>query len=562
MPIRKSCDALRYNGTIGVQKSVSLTDDVRQIAVALDHHERIDYSDEDIANPAMSTDDLARKMWHRMSGSSVWLPTHQVYLLVARATFGDPYSPIISFLRGQVFNEDWEPLDNFDLTWGNKTFNFPLMFDVPIPFNQDGIWLGTEDPRIILEDNVLDAEPIVIFNMVAPITDWKRAMYLYRPFTGNLTLLTINDFNRERPGMEKNWAPFFVPQYSTKNSKLRVSNEYIHFVYKNKPLVVLRCHLNCGDCTWAFEQSVPLELFHKHREDGGDLRGGTNFVPVPLSLSFAIRDRVDVWLSFPRTHVDTNCGALYRPELVIMTRVDNQFYLSFASESLSFGSAIVEDDPDVDPCSKGRIMIPMSISRWDTLPHIQIDPGVGVDSGVHDRHAIAPFLDSRSGTDVMTATFSIDDTTVQVARIVGLLEFTRQIPQVKALQKMRPSENKEESDVKNMLSSWVADDIRGCLVESAINYSLPDTGEWRSAHYRPQDGEEHLPEPNIKNEFLLKEYKEKELLKTMKKMEKVAQKEAKQAAEKAAPEENERLKMIEEARKEMPEEVESSGPET
>ena len=230
------------------------------------------------------------KMWHHMSGSSVWLPDLGIFLLVTRITFGEnPMSPTISFLRGRIYDEDWEELHDYKLHWGTKTYTFPLVFDVDIPYTIDGIWFGTEDPRIIMEEGVEGAEPVVIFNMVGPITEWKRAMYLYRPFSNVLTLLTIGKL--ARPDMEKNWQPFFVPQYTDAKSTVRKSNEFIHFIYKNKPLSVLRCYLQHGDCEFIFEQTVPVNLFDSRREDMGDLRGGTNFVDVPLAVPRQIRQR-------------------------------------------------------------------------------------------------------------------------------------------------------------------------------------------------------------------------------------------------------------------------------
>lgn len=478
--------------------SVHLDDDLRAIAGILDGHPRIEYKEDDLVNPEVSAQAMVDKMWHHMSGSSVWLPDFNVFILFTRIPFGENiYWPTISFLRGRIFDEDWNQLDDYKLHWGNRTYTFPLVFDVDIPHTPDGSCFGPEDPRVILEEGIEGAEPVVLFNMAGPVTEWKRSMYLYRPFSNVLTLLTIGLL--ARPDMEKNWQPFFVPQYSDADSNVRIPNEYIHFIYKNKPLRILRCHLQYGACEFIFEQTVPQDLFYSRREDMGDLRGGSNFIDVPLELPQQIRQRVDAWAAFPRTHINTDCGpALYRPELFIMIRVDGLFYLSFASESLDFGNAILEYGPDDDRCAKGKILIPMSISRWDTHAHV-------LDMATYspDRGSVITYRTSeKNKTDVMTATFSVDDTSVQVARISGLLALVLSIPQVKALDKMEPStEDGESAELKNIFSSWVADDVRGCLVEAAINYTQP----WLHS----ADGSEGKPPEHKK--LLTKEHGEQEI---------------------------------------------------
>lgn len=458
MPGKRSCDTLKYNSTVGVQKSFYLTDDIQQIAMTLDSHPIVDYPDDMMNDPNLKVTDIVDKTWARLSGSSVWLPDQGVYLSVTRVIFCPTRVrsvPKMSFLRGQLLNQDWEQLDNYNITWGDKTFNFPLVFDVPAQWEQDGSLYGPEDPRIILEDGVEGAEPVIIFNMIGKRSDWKRAMYIFRPFSNYSTILTIRD--TERQFTEKNWAPFFVPQEEpikpvSKSSKLllkttpvvRKENEYIHFIYAFKPLKILKCHLRCGDCEMVYEQEVPENFANQHREEHGSLRGGTNFVPVPIPSHMRVDPRVRVYASFPRTNIERHCdGSFYRPEFVVMVMIGDQFHMAFASESLDFGNSILELGPDDDRCGKGRILIPNSIAQWDTS----------------------------AGQDVMSVTFSVNDETVQVARVEGILKFVHHLPQFKTLFSQDGPFKGADSDLMNMLSSWVGDDIRGCLVEAALNYT-------------------------------------------------------------------------------------------
>lgn len=454
LPGKRSCDSLKYNSTVGVQKSFFLTDDIKQIAMTLDSHPIVDYPDDMMNDPNLKVTDIVERTWARLSGSSVWLPEHNVYLSVTRVIFCPSRTrsvPKMSFLRGQLFNADWEHLDNYNLTWGGKEYTFPLVFDIPANYDPNGSLYGPEDPRIILEDNVEGAEPVIIFNMIGEPSDWKRAMYIFRPFSNYSTLLTIKGV--ERAWTEKNWAPFFVPQYEkTTPSRvhlpgrepIRVANDYIHFLYSFKPLRILKCHLRCGDCEFDYQQEVPEGFMTKHKEDGGSLRGGTNFVPVPLPASMHVDPKVQVYAAFPRTNIEGRCdGSFYRPEFVVMIKIEDQYHLAFASESLDFGNAIVELGPEDDRCGNGRILIPNSVAQWDT----------------------------NNGQDVMSVTFSVNDETVQVARVQGLLKFVRNLPQFKSLLKKGGPLRDENSDLMNMLTSWVGDDVRGCLVEAALNYT-------------------------------------------------------------------------------------------
>lgn len=76
----------------------------------------------------------------------------------------------------------------------SESLTLPLVFDIPTKYEGgDGEFYGPKDPRIIIEDNVQGAEPVIIFNMAHECSDWKRAMYTFRPFSRHLNILTIRD---------------------------------------------------------------------------------------------------------------------------------------------------------------------------------------------------------------------------------------------------------------------------------------------------------------------------------------------------------------------------------
>jgi hypothetical protein len=288
-------------------------------------------------------------------------------------------------------------------------------------------------------------------------------MYIFRPFSGYSTILTIRD--RAREEAEKNWSPFFLPSEDLKGKKSAGKpNEYIHFVYDFKPLRILKCHLKCGDGDFVFEPELPDNFMTPHNEDGASLHGGTNFVPFPIPRSAGVHEDVRVHVTFPRTNVGAQCGNgygfHYRPEFVVIVSFRGSFHIAFASKALDFGSAILELDKDDDPCDKGRILIPNSISQWDTVQ------------------------------DVMTMTFSVDDQTVQIARIRGLVSFVRGLPQFQGLLKKNGPLKGEMRDLMNVLSSWTGDDVRACLVESAVNATHVTSEMHQQLFPEPQEPKE------------------------------------------------------------------------
>jgi hypothetical protein len=118
----------------------------------------------------------------------------------------------------------------------------------------------------------------------------------------------------------------------------------------------------------------------------------------------------------------------------------------------------------LDPCTAGRIMITNSIARWDM--NTQGAP--------------------ESQVDVMTVTLSVDDVTVQVARMSGIWNLLRSIPALDPYFSQvsdpvrRFTDIAEIGDHENMAEILAVDpfirasavgwDVRGCLEEAALAY--------------------------------------------------------------------------------------------
>lgn len=468
-----SCDNLRYLDTVEVQNGRYLQDDLVQIAASLDSHPMVG-SPEDV--PGLTQYDIISRHWARLSGSSVFLPEHGVFLCVTRIIY---YStdrrdwPENGWIRGQLFDQDWNHLNNHTISWNGTEFTYPLLYNISTDFEPGGSFYGPEDPRIIMED-VPGAEPVIVFNMISNLTSWNRAMWIYRPFSNHLTVLNKQE-DTEWPVVEKNWAPLFVDSTRENTSALLTSqpepSQYLHFVYSFDSLRILKCHLVTGDCLFVFTQVIPENLVPAHSAVSGSLRGGTNFVPVPI-VGHSDSPAVRTYVALPRTNIADTCwDSFYRPALTVLVVVGTKFHVLYASDSLSFGTAVLDTAAAAaNPCKNGRVLIANSIPLWDT----------------------------EDGRDIMTVTFSVDDATVQVARLQGIQRFVHELPRFREY-----VDWVEHSDAENgkalmeqvgLQFSIAGDDVRACSVEAAVNYSASYTGQYGLAEQAAKKAEEKANE--------------------------------------------------------------------
>jgi beta-1,2-mannosyltransferase len=302
-------------------------------------------------------------------------------------------------------------------------------------------------------------EPIIIFNMLSPSTQWKRAMYVHRPLTKTTTVLTIRGV--ERPRKEKNWAPFFL-------SGLKPSHENIFFVWKHIPLTIIRCSLRDGMCDIIFEEEVAPELVEKAIKFPASLRGGTQFLPVPLPRGVSTTG-TQAFVAFSRHQVRyvpyTNCERpCYRPELEVLTTNGTHFYLAYVSEPIDFGPGVIFSSAQLsDSCGSGRILIPNSIARWDTGITVS-DTGPG---------QLAPF------TDAMTLTLTINDNLMQVIQLAGAHRLLQSLPSLASYFGSLDTKAVLRSDVfdatgKNRAfekAALAGRTIRSCLEATALKYT-------------------------------------------------------------------------------------------
>lgn len=166
-------------------------------------------------------------------------------------------------------------------------------------------------------------------------------------------------------------------------------------MYTLQPLQILRCSLSDGFCDWAFQSEdpeTPRQRIEDDPDSQGSMRGGTNFLRVPIPS--AENNDVHLYAGFPRIRLLGGCSpnVTYRPELVVLASVGQAFHVVYASDVIDFGTAVL--DGQHSPCEdEARILNPHGIIHWDR----------------------------RVQHDLMQLVVSVADKTTQVVRIRGVL---------------------------------------------------------------------------------------------------------------------------------------------
>jgi hypothetical protein len=214
---------------------------------------------------------------------------------------------------------------------------------------------------------------------------------------------------------------------------------------------VLKCKVADGLCDVVYEQDTTSYIVGSHGDADGRMTGGTNLVPLPMKSKLG----ASLFMGFPRSHVEVGCNgkSVYRPALMILSAYNKNFHLDYMSDSIDFGSAALPEEAFLDPCGEGQILIANSVAKWDRS---------------HER-------------DILTLSFSVADSTVQVLQLHGLLDFIEQ---------MYPEHDSQVAMAHrsqlSLLNKWsdAANHVLGCSIQAAGNYS---TAFYISGFYKMQE---------------------------------------------------------------------------
>lgn len=434
-----------------------LTDMVKTIQYQLEHDDAFKelkpYFNDDLATQIKTG--TMDKHWYKFAGSSVWLESLGVHLMISRVIYssvGSKRKPIMSLAYAQIFDEYWTELKDIELILpirnevdDSEYVNMKFPNFLPIPFYHDPkfqtkVYYGPEDTRLFLVRNEKgEEEPMVIFNSyhrkivkndvvnekeMKVSFEFYRSMFLSWPFrtqrgkinvdglsnknTDNLKYCRVVELRREgipRVSVQKNWTPMI----SFDDRKEHGYDKYMYFVYRWSKLEILKCNLDnfiegTSPCLFEYQRKIDLS-----KDDVGPLRGGTELINVrqiikDLPSEF---DEKEMWIGFPRAHIkDCGCGKdMYRPNLAVITReADRRYKITQLS---SYTSLDIE------------------VYGW-TNPNILCasrDPNALISNGISG-------WQYQDGVDYLTLSLSVADATNHIIHIKNLMNTLLQVSSI------------------------------------------------------------------------------------------------------------------------------------
>jgi FkbM family methyltransferase len=244
-------------------------------------------------------------------------------------------NPDRSYIYIQALTSDYRKT-SYNLSSKNgKMIKFPGILNITEP-EVNECCLGPEDPRIVLDEN---NQLFFTFNMID--VDNRRKIWLYDIFTDYQAPFSIE--NKQFSAVEKNWTPF-------------VKDNKLYFIYSYKPLKILQCSIDKSACEFISNT--------QNNDQISSLRGGTQLVKFHNS---------DYFVGIARTTISCRkCQKFYRPHLVVLSTISEQFHLVYVSEPIMlddipmFASYFMSKNKNLpDLCDNIiRIMTPGSIIDW------------------------------------------------------------------------------------------------------------------------------------------------------------------------------------------------------
>lgn len=355
----------------------------------------------------------SRQHFYKFAGTSVWLEKHGVHLMISRVIFsqtGEKTDPQVSLLYAQIYDENWKelvdvelvlPITNADNERVYEKSKFPRFMPIPFYHNADKTkkrWYGPEDTRLLLVKNQYgENEPVIIFNSyhrkILKVTNGKdgdtkvrttfrfyRSMFigwLFQYQYGKLNTDGFPDLNhngisytkikelriegQDRQRVEKNWTPFVDP--SERNVNYGGRDDYIYLIYQWNNLKILKCEL----ADFIDDSQSTCKLAHidlkDNEEEVGPVRGGTELIPIQTNTER------NLWIGFLRAHIKKcGCGgSVYRPNFLVLERIDEVFKLTYLSGSINFNIPVYgfKDFETVCAGREANALIPNGISMFD-----------------------------------------------------------------------------------------------------------------------------------------------------------------------------------------------------
>ncbi|SSD61998.1 uncharacterized protein SCODWIG_03759 [Saccharomycodes ludwigii] len=245
---------------------------------------------------------------------------------------------------------------------------FPTFMDIELG-SDSGLYLGSEDPRIVLKQQPVK-EPYIIFNMVQK--DGNRYIHGYYPLRKFDKQVTFTIGGRSPNRMEKNWTPFFHLEDETKSNTMYKG--FIRFVYSYRPLQILKCSLLDGDCQLVYDGNLLLNVDdnnveHYEKNDFNKLdnmRGGSQLINLNSILPIKVEYK-NLWAGFAKLHLkDCGCGErYYRPVLIVMSEHNGIYNEEMIVPVVDFDMDVLGWDRKTTKCGGYNVLNPNSITSWE-----------------------------------------------------------------------------------------------------------------------------------------------------------------------------------------------------
>ncbi|CAG9329252.1 unnamed protein product [Blepharisma stoltei] len=270
-----------------------------------------------------------------MNPSAIWLNDKQMFLAVARINVNKNKS----FLYSSWYDSNWNEVITEDFV-GNTSVPGILPIEIPSLYLLNA---GPEDPRIFW---AFKNQLFVAFNMYD--YDERRKMWVYNFNTTEFYPFSILEHMLRGYYGEKNWTPLIV------------DDEHLYFVYNYKDFQLIDCAEKGKNCLWinGVWDRVPEGL-----------KGGSPYMQYKNTSYY-------VNLGYSHVFVSQNniTCEIYRPCLTLVRKNEDAPFLEliYTSEPMDFANQLFlkpltryASVDEIDICGDARIMMALSIARWD-----------------------------------------------------------------------------------------------------------------------------------------------------------------------------------------------------
>ncbi|GMM45142.1 hypothetical protein DAPK24_017170 [Pichia kluyveri] len=299
--------------------------------------------------------------WFKSFSSSVWLPEEQLHMVASTIVYApnDENVPLVSFLRLQLFNNEWKEIKGRRIRYSGLTdkdidsalreyaksneerhlerisLRFPSILNIPILGDvkpKQGKTIGPTKPYLIYKDGEYRSEPVIVFDMDNNGVSKKYIVLpLNKPVGSDLEHPPLR-FKGLTTLENDAWVPFFD---SVRIGDSKTSQGDIHFINYNL-LSVFKCSLDSGRCS-KIQQQNPT----KKDQSLNSIKGGSSLFPLPRQIVQSLTDgeknhRLQIWAGMPTIETSNGLQSI----LMVLIKDDGVFRIELLSSPLEINDFV------------------------------------------------------------------------------------------------------------------------------------------------------------------------------------------------------------------------------